>query len=259
MLGSYRSDEAAGSPMLRELQRLYERPGMRGDVRNVFIAPLTHKQAEELAMLRMGRTDQAALAEAARIALESEGNPLFVEELVRHATLSRRRGDTREISLEQLVFARLDGLPAPARRLLELVAVAGRPVPQNLAFATAGIDGEDHAALGPLRAQHLVRTHGAREADTIECYHDRVRLAVLAQIDHATLVEHHQRLAVAFEREGGDPEVTALHFHAAGVPERAVHFACIAAERAAAALAFNRAAELYRLAHAWTDPAPPLV
>jgi len=254
VVGSYRSDEAAGSPMLRELQRLYERPGMRGDVRNVFIAPLAHKQAEELALLRMGRSDQAALAEAARIALESEGNPLFVEELVRHATLSRRRGDTREISLEQLVFARLDGLPAPARRLLEVVAVAGRPVPQNLVFATAGIDGDDHSALGLLRAQHLVRTHGAREADTIECYHDRVRLAVLAQVERATLVEHHQRLAVAFEREGGDPEVTALHFHAAGLPERAVHFACIAAERAAAALAFNRAAELYRLAHVWAAP-----
>ncbi len=264
VVGSYRSDEAAGSPMLRELQRLYERPGMRGDVRNLFIAPLDHKHAEELALLRMGRngpasptdrTGHAALAEAARIALESEGNPLFVEELVRHATLSRRRGDTREISLEQLVFARLDGLPAPARRLLEVVAVAGRPVPQNLVFATAGLDGDDHAALGLLRVQHLVRTHGAREADTIECYHDRVRLAVLAQVDHATLIEHHHRLALAFEREGGDPEVTALHFHAAGLHARAVHFACIAAERAAAALAFNRAAELYRLAHAWADPA----
>ncbi len=255
VIGSYRSDEAAGSPMLRELQRLYERPGMRGDVRNVFIAPLTHKQAEELAMLRMGRSDQGALAEAARIALESEGNPLFVEELVRHATLSRRRGDTREISLEQLVFARLDGLPAPARRLLEVVAVAGRPVPQNMVFATAGIDGDDHSALGILRAQHLVRTHGAREADTIECYHDRVRLAVLAQIDLDALIEHHHRLALAFEREGGDPEVTALHFNAAGQPGRAVYFACLAAERATAVLAFNRAAELYRLAHVWADPA----
>jgi len=262
---SYRSDEAAGSPMLRELQRLYERPGMRGDVRNIFVPPLSHKQAEELALLRMRRdgagerNGSGALAEAARIALESEGNPLFVEELVRHATRSRRRGDTREISLEQLVFARLDGLSAAARRLLEVVAVAGRPVPQNLVFTTAGIDGDDHAALGLLRAQHLVRTHGAREADTIECYHDRVRLAVLAQIDAGTLLEHHHRLATAFEREGGDPEVTALHFHAAGLPARAVHFACIAAERAAAALAFNRAAELYRLAHAWSgaDAAAP--
>ncbi|MBA3549927.1 MAG: protein kinase, partial [Nannocystis sp.] len=278
VVGSYRSDEAAGSPMLRELQRLYERPGMRGDVRNLFVAPLGHKHAEELALLRMGRrasndqadhashadhaghadhADHAVLAEAARIALESEGNPLFVEELVRHATLSRRRGDTREISLEQLVFARLDGLPAPARRLLEVVAVAGRPVPQNLVFTTAGLDGDDHAALGLLRVQHLVRTHGARDADTIECYHDRVRLAVLAQVEHSTLTEHHHRLALAFEREGGDPEVTALHFHAAGLRSRAIYFACIAAERATAALAFNRAAELYRLAHAWADPATP--
>jgi len=258
VIGTYRSDEAAGSPMLRELQRLYERPGMRGDVRNLFVAPLAHKQAEQLALLRMGRSDPGALAEAARVALESEGNPLFVEELVRHATNSRRRGDTREISLERLVLARLDGLPAPARRLLEVVAVAGRPVPQNLVFATADLGDEDHAALGLLRAQHLVRTHGARDADTVECYHDRVRQAVLAQQARPALVEHHRRLAAAFEREGGDPEVTAHHFHAAGLPARAVHYACVAAERAAAALAFNRAAELYRLAHTWTpaDPGP---
>ena len=255
VIGSYRSDEGVASPMLRELQRLYERPGMRGDVRNLFVPPLAHKQAEQLALLRIGRSDGPALAEAARIALESEGNPLFVEELVRHAVHSRRLGDQREISLEQLVLTRLGSLPEHARRLLEVVAVAGRPVPQNLAFGTAGLGEEDHTALGILRSQHLVRTHGARDADTVECYHDRVRAAVLAQIDPGELITHHRQLAAAFEREGGDPEVTAHHFHAAGAPERAVHFACIAAERAAAVLAFNRAAELYRLAHAWTDPA----
>ncbi len=257
LIGSYRSDEAAGSPMLRELQRLYERPGMRGDVRNVFVSPLTHKQAEALALARMGRSDPGALAEAARIAVESEGNPLFVEELVRHAASRRRRGDNREISLEQLVLARLDGLTTPARRLLEVVAVAGRPVPQNLACGTAQLDPGDHTVLDLLRAQHLLRTHGARQADTVECYHDRVRLAVLTQISRTDLVDHHRNLADAFEREGGDPEVTAHHFQAAGVPERAVQFACVAAERAAVALAFNRAAELYRLAHTWSAPTAP--
>jgi tetratricopeptide (TPR) repeat protein len=262
LIGTYRSDEAAGSPMLRELQRLYERPGMRGDVRNLFVPPLTPREAEHLALLRMGRGDPRAQEEAARIASESEGNPLFVEELVRHAASRRRRGDTRDISLEQLVLARLDGLPAPARRLLEVVAVAGRPVPQNLAFGTAGLGGEDHGALALLRTQHLVRTHGARDADTVECYHDRVRLAVLAQLDRPSLTQHHRALADAFEREGGDPEVTAHHFHAAGVPGRAVQFACVAAERAAAALAFNRAAELYRLAYTWSaagEPRHPLL
>jgi serine/threonine protein kinase len=255
LIGSYRSDEAGGSPMLRELQRLYERPGMRGDVRNLFVSPLTHKQAETLALARMGRNDGPALAEAARIAIESEGNPLFVEELVRHAASRRRRGDNREISLEQLVLARLDGLSPVARRLLEVVAVAGRPVPQNLACTTAALAPDDHAALDLLRAQHLVRTHGAREADTVECYHDRVRLAVLGQLGKSELAAHHRSLADAFEREGGDPEVTAHHFQAAGVPDRAVQFACIAAERAAAALAFNRAAELYRLAFTWSPAA----
>jgi len=253
VIGSYRSEEAAQSPMLRELQRLHERPGARGDVRHLFVPPLTPAQAEQLALIRIGRSDDAARAEAKRIAVESEGNPLFVEELVRHAVVSRRLGDTREISLEQLVLARLAGLPEPARRLLEVVAVAGRPVPQNMAFGTAGLGPEDHNALGVLRAQHLVRSHGARDADTVECYHDRVREAVLAQVEPATLVAHHRNLGAAFEREGGDPEVTAHHFHAAGLGERAVHYACLAAERAAAALAFNRAAELYGLAHDWTS------
>ncbi len=257
VLASYRSDEAANSPMLRELQRLYERGGARGDVRNLFVPPLTHDEAEQLALLRMGRSDASAVAEAARIAVESEGNPLFVEELVRHAVASRRLGDNREISLEQLVLARLGDLPGPARRLLEVVAVAGRPVPQNLAFGTAGLGEEDHAALGLLRAQHLVRTHGARDADTVECYHDRVRAAVLAQIERPVLAQHHRNLAEAFAREGGDPEVTAHHFHSAGNIERAVHFAGVAAERAASVLAFHRAAELYGLALAWSGPDAP--
>ncbi len=168
---------------------------------------------------------------------------------------ARRRGADPVISLAQLVVARLSGLPEPARRLLQVVAVAGRPVAQHMAFATAALTPEDDNVLGLLRAHHLVRTHGVRNADTIECYHDRVRDAVLAQLAPELLAGLHQRLAAAFEAEGGDPEVIAGHYQAAGLVAQALDYAVVAAERAAIALAFHRAAELYNLALEWLEPA----
>ena len=71
----------------------------------------------------------------------------------------------------------------------------------------------------------------------------------MAHLSPAILKAHHSRLALALEASGrSDPEVLAVHFQGAGEPERAAGYFAAAAARAAEALAFDRAAKLYRLA-----------
>ncbi len=191
-----------------------------------------------------------AVADA--IAKESQGNPLFVDELVQYvrsaagaAILDSGSG----ITLAEVLRARFKRLPPPALRLLETVAVAGRPLAQAVAFQASGLGPEERGAVPVLRAGHLIRTRGTRDDDEVECYHDRIRETAAGDLAADVLRDHHKRLAFALGAWGrADPEALAVHHAGAGDGERAGEFATAAAEKAAEALAFDRAARLYRFA-----------
>src|SRR5262249_7601411 len=137
--------------------------------------------------------DSDARRRAREIARESEGNPFFVEQLVRHAEV----GGAREVSLDELVVARLAELPPPARLLLEVVAVTGRPVAQGVMIDAARSGADGRAALALLRSSCLVRTRGARDEDSVESYHDRIREAVFESLDAGARSERHAQIADA--------------------------------------------------------------
>ncbi len=239
---TYRREEAAASPLLADLSR----HDLGETLRDLQIAPLSFEQSCDLGRVLFGASEEAAsndLVEA--IGRESEGNPFFVEQLVRHVSA----GGALEVSLADLVAARLSVLSDDARRTLEVVAIAGRPLEQGIAERAARLTRDDRASIPMLRAQGLVRTRGARHRDTIEPYHDRVREHVTASLAEPTRRAHHLAIAEALEATGrADAHDLALHFHGAGDLPRAYRHALRAAEHEAQGLAFDRAAELFALA-----------
>ncbi len=278
LLTTYRDLASADASlvMLRRLAELRDQsqPSNRPERRVIELGPLTPADAERLAAARLEQqrarvsdtspVAPAELREQARvIARESDGSPLFVEELVRHATRPRDAApDTEdappvELSLERVVRERLAQLDPDARQLIHVLAVASRPLPGPLALAAAGLDLTRRGLIDTLRAHQLIRVHGARPEVSIECYHDRIRETVLAQLDHDTLRACHRALATALERAPQpDLGTIAHHLYGAGAIEAAAQRALAAAEQAVAAVAFNRAAQLYELAARW-DPRDP--
>ncbi len=245
LIATVRSEESESGPA--RLHALAEH--LRGELLDLHLERMSADEARELAETLVRRAPGQTPLNPVAIAQEAGGHPLFIDELIRHAVAV---GSTTQapLQLEDALWARISQLDGDARRILELVALAsGRLVQQTAAQAAAISFGDLTKHIALLRVSHLLRTTGMRGSDFIEPYHDRVRKSVLARLDGATLRHHHRRLAVALETSGqADPEALAVHWRDAGEPAKAAHFAQNAAEKAAKALAFDRAASFYQLA-----------
>lgn len=248
ILLGYRSEDAATSLLLHALQQWHEGGAIGGEMVRIELDHLAPDDAQALSRALLAPLGSIAEARAAAIARESDGNPLFMGELVRFAATSPVPAATA-MSLDEVIRARVAGLPEPARRLLEVVAVAGQPVSLEVAELAAALQTIRDPILGQLRRAHLIRLRRHDERVEVETYHDRIREAVAGGLDEAPTQAHHGRLAAAWERVGGaDPETLVVHYRGAGEPERAARHAVEAAEVADRALAFDRAARLYSLA-----------
>jgi serine/threonine protein kinase len=218
------------------------------DARRVTLTSLSGDEARQLAA-RLARHQGADPSLAEAIAADANGHPLFIDELIRHATA---HGVERPapVHLDAALRERIGQLEPQERRLLELVAVAGgRLAQETVARASAMPPTEFDKRLASLRVANLVMTKGERRTDAVEPYHDRVRRAVLAHLDDNARREHHEQLALALEASGrADPESLAAHWRGAGEIGHAAKYAVLAADRSARAFAFDRAASLYRLA-----------
>jgi serine/threonine protein kinase/tetratricopeptide (TPR) repeat protein len=244
LICSYRSEYGATSPCLCALR---QQPGHR----ELEVEALAQDDARHLALGLMGRDDPAAQAHAALMARESGGSPYFLQALVQSFLEGADIAGRPEgpLTLDEVLWRRATGLAEPARRMLEVVSVAGRPLRQDDVLRAARVSPEERGALAPLRVGHLVRSTGPGDADEVEAYHDRVRETVLAHLEPPARRDCHRRLAETLESSGhGDAEALAVHFHGADVPDKAGRYYAEAARQAADALAFDRAAGLYRLA-----------
>jgi serine/threonine protein kinase len=251
LLACYRSEYALTSACLRVLTKAHTSdPSL--DCRELVVAALGSTESRQLVLALLGPDSVATETQVDTIARESGGSPYFIHELVQHiregAALVGGPVGSRQITLDEVLWQRVTRLPVESRRLLETVAVSGQPLRQADAYRAAELEGESPAALTMLRAHHFVRSTGPEAHDEVETYHDRVRETVTAHLTPETLREHHRNLAAVLEISGHvDPETLAVHFQGADNRDRAGHYYAVAAVEAAEALAFDRAAKLYRL------------
>jgi len=187
---------------------------------------------------------------ASKIAMESNGVPFFVEQLsLRTAAMLMEYDGAQQVEppgLSQLVAHRVADLSHESRELLQLVAVAARPIAQDVVCRAARVGDKGWESIAALVAQRLVRTDGRGLNDFVECYHDVIREGVVRALDKDALKERHGVLAhELLATKDADPENLYLHFLEAGELTAAAKHLRIAAERAQSALAFDRAARLY--------------
>ncbi len=249
LLCCYRSEYVQTSPCLRVLIETHAADATL-DRRHLSVEALEPAEARALVkdLLGAGATEM----QVESIARESGGSPYFIHELVQHARsgapLAGYSTTGGQITLDEVLWQRIARLPDDSRRLLETVAVSGRPLRQADAYRAAGLEGDSPTILTTLRINHFVRSTGPEGHDEVETYHDRVRETVVAHLSAETLLERNRSLADVLEAAGhADPETLAVHFQGADNAARAGHYYALAADEAAAALAFDRAAKLYRL------------
>jgi serine/threonine protein kinase len=241
---AFRSEDEEQSPLLSALRKTHlPEAGIARPV-EVRVEALAEAESQQLAAsLLEGCQDAAAAVQF--VAAEAAGRPFFVREL---ALYVRARGALpQQLTLESLIEARFSALSPESRSLLSIIAVAGRPERRAVIQRAAKLGEKSMAALHALEAQNFIHSSGSRADDRIEAYHDRIRETVYQLLGKPERARLHRELALCLERnQEPDSEALLEHWRGAGEREKAGAYALEAAHKAEAALAFERAARLYR-------------
>ena len=241
---SYRSEEIQTSSSLAVL---LARADQAAEQCTVDIAPLKPNDVRTLCKHRLGQAAPQDMVEC--IVREAEGNPFLAQQLtaIAEAKLARHDTSLEGLSAEALMQRASAWMGESARALLNVLAVAGRPLSSQLALGAAGVLTAGRAHIHTLRSLRLVRTREVGGERLLEVYHDRVREVVQAGL----LPSESQRIHAALLRElqtfGRGDDYEWLHMLALGAGQRSLAFShgWLAAKRASESLAFEHASELY--------------
>jgi tetratricopeptide (TPR) repeat protein len=208
---------------------------------------------------RLGDADEIDAELAARLWTETEGNPLFVIEVLR-AGISPGGGQAALTpTMRAVLGARLGQLPAAARRLAEVAAVIGRAFSVELlvsASGTAEPELVDH--LDELWRRRIIRDQGR----TYDFSHDKLRAVALEGLSPARRRRLHRAVAEAIavefrhDLEAASPQLAA-HYDQAGMVEPAIDAYRVAGARAVAVSALEEAVTMFRRALSLLAELPP--
>ena len=279
LLGSYRSENIDTSLSLKALATAYTTGQAHPHRQELAVEALQEQDATRLALMLLKRDDPASIKFAAKIAKESGGWPFFVWELAQHVQEDPDIAD-QTLALDEVIWIRVNRLDEETRRLLELIAIAGRPLDVGEAYQALEVGTKGQNLLIQLRTRHLIRTTEAEDESTlVETYHDRIRESVVSHLDERTRRRYNLDLAETILQISGlsvenvwthltsvtpfEEPTKFFHlershwqrvfdlshyFSAASEPSRALPFALIAAEQARQQNALEVAEQQYRTA-----------
>ena len=229
------------------------------------LTSLTAADTVQLAQQMAGKDLDPAWAQ--RLYRDTEGNPLFVVEIVR-AGLSRvveDQANTDELTapsihsdpptltplplkVQAVIESRLAQLTPFARKLAELAATIGRDFTFDVLVRAAETrEDEVMEGLDELSQQHIVRE---QRANVYDFSHDKIREVVYAQISATRRRLLHRRIAQVLETVHASnlDQVSgqlAAHYEGAGLPEQALTYYQQAAQRSLRIYANHEAIDLF--------------
>jgi tetratricopeptide (TPR) repeat protein len=213
------------------------------------LEPLGTEHALRLAQTAMVVPQDQRGGLADRVARESRGSPFLIGQLASYlGTLPAEQATMTDITVSLVVRSRVSSLDAKSRELLEFVSLAGRPLPAATVLDAMDVVQTDRS-LDMLERLRLVqrRRSSAGKSLEVSVFHDRIGEAVSAGLAPERTRKIHARLADALVRNGHDDHgAIGRHYESAGDVDAASRHLLIAARAADTALAFARAAELYR-------------
>lgn len=227
----------------------------------VTIVPLDRFDAATTATLAARLRAEEAIDPklAARLWSETEGNPLFVIEVLRAGISPEQSRTVLTPTMRAVLRARLAQLTDGARRVAEMAAVIGRPFPVGLMAAATGID--EHELIDPvdeLWRRRIIRDQG----HSYDFSHDKLRAVALEMVSPARRRQLHRAVAEAItvtfrsDMDAASPRLAA-HYDQAGMVEAAIHAYRMAGCRAVAVSALEQAAALFRRALVLLAELPP--
>jgi DNA-binding SARP family transcriptional activator/tetratricopeptide (TPR) repeat protein len=237
------------------------------------VGGLPEDEAMELVRLRVGGTPSLAFVQA--LYRETEGNPFFIEEIVRHLTDAGVRSqdagarDLERVGLPEdvrdVIGRRLDRLDPGSIEWLRVAAVIGRDFDSALLERVLGFD-EDRflAALEDALDAGLV-AEAPGDPGRYSFAHALIRETLYRGMSSTRRARVHRRVGVALESGPTPPDESligalALHFTRAADPEdaeRAIRYGLRAGEQATQMLANEEAASHYARALEVLDRSDP--